>query len=569
MIPDKLAAYKQVDYALPKQNALWPLYGAGFEKLGRDGQPLEVPMPEYGPDELLVRHDAVGLCFSDIKVIRLGEEHPRIHRDMRAVPVVLGHEVCLTVAGVGHNLSDQYHVGDRFIVQADIHVNGVGYAYGYEIQGGLSQYNVIDQRVLNGDDGCYLIPIQPTTGYAEAALIEPWACVEASYNVHYRTQWKEGGTVWIIGNPAGFHLGRAREWRPRRIVLNVSNAYFAADVRNWGNSAGIEVTEVEGNTQYDDVVALRVDAELVERALTRLASGGVLNIATDVPLKRTVEVDVGRLHYNHIAIVGTSSKDFSTAYNPIRSGLKPDGVLWILGAAGPMGQMHLQRALRISEGPAKIVTTNLRPSRTCDLKRMFDWPAQEHDIELICLSHEALGETAIITRLREATEGKGLDDIVVMVPSVPAIECAATELADGGVMNIFAGVPRGTLAGLDMNAVIFSGVRLTGSSGSSIADLRRMRDLVQNQTLSPNRSVAAIAGLDGVAEGLRAVSERRFPGKVAVYPSIRSLPLIPLSELKDTLHTVSARLLNGKYWTTEAENELLRVTLGRDNCHPV
>ncbi len=92
-------------------------------------------MPQYGPDELLVRHDACGHCFSDIKVIQAGQAHPRIYRDMKADPIVLGHEVSLTVVAVGDNLKNEYKVGDRFIVQADIFVNGVGYAYGYEIQG--------------------------------------------------------------------------------------------------------------------------------------------------------------------------------------------------------------------------------------------------------------------------------------------------------------------------------------------------------------------------------------------------------------------------------------------------
>ena len=34
-----------------------------MENLGRDGKPIEAPMPKYGPAELLVRHDACGLCF--------------------------------------------------------------------------------------------------------------------------------------------------------------------------------------------------------------------------------------------------------------------------------------------------------------------------------------------------------------------------------------------------------------------------------------------------------------------------------------------------------------------------
>ena len=51
-----------------------------MDNLGEDGHPIEVPLPTYGPDELLVRHDACGLCFSDIKVIRLGGRHSIIGR---------------------------------------------------------------------------------------------------------------------------------------------------------------------------------------------------------------------------------------------------------------------------------------------------------------------------------------------------------------------------------------------------------------------------------------------------------------------------------------------------------
>ena len=119
-MPDKLPRYRQGDAPLPDRCRLWPLYGAGSESLGRTGQPIEVPTPHYGPDELLVRHDACCLCFSDFKVIRSGQEHPRIYRDMQANPVVLGHEVCMTAVGVGENLRDEYHVGDRFIVQPGI-----------------------------------------------------------------------------------------------------------------------------------------------------------------------------------------------------------------------------------------------------------------------------------------------------------------------------------------------------------------------------------------------------------------------------------------------------------------
>ena len=50
----------------------------------------------------VVRCDACGLCFSDIKVINAGEKHPRIYRSsLKEQPLTLGHEVTLTVVGVG------------------------------------------------------------------------------------------------------------------------------------------------------------------------------------------------------------------------------------------------------------------------------------------------------------------------------------------------------------------------------------------------------------------------------------------------------------------------------------
>ena len=195
-----LAEYRRADEPLPERQSLWPLYGVGFESLGREGRPVEAPMPAFGPDELLVRHDACGICYSDVKVIRAGGEHPRLYgRDLSKEPVVLGHEVTLTVVGVGEELRDQYAVGQRYAVQAEIYYRGRNLSYGYMIQGGMSQYNVLGTEVLRGDHGSYLIPVQPTTGYAEAALTEPWACVEAAYNIHYRQGLRHRGIAWFLG----------------------------------------------------------------------------------------------------------------------------------------------------------------------------------------------------------------------------------------------------------------------------------------------------------------------------------------------------------------------------------
>ena len=559
---DKLTGYAHADAPLPQQNKLWPLYGAGFENLGRDGKLIETDFPTYGSDELLVRHDAIGICFSDIKVIRAGENHPRIYRNMAEDPVVLGHEVSLTIVGVGEDLQDDYAVGDRFIVQADIYLDGVSYAYGYEIQGGFSQYNVVDQRVLDGDHGNYLIRVKPTTGYAEAALNEPWACVEASYTVVYRTTWQEGGTLWLVGDGAGLELGTAAQWRPGQIVLDVADSAFAAQVRDWAQSAGVNVVDDDGEMRFDDIVILGNDPELIERAFPRLANDGSFNVVSREPVARRVQLDVGRLHYDNLLLVGTSDPDISTAYGPVRTQLKPGGALWVLGAAGPMGHMHLQRALEIGEGPATVVATNLKPAKMESTERKFAGSAGEHQVNLVCLSRGSFAsDDEMDAELRSVAGGRGYDDIAVMAPSTSAIESVMDHLADNGVLNVFAGLPRGTQASFDLNPVVRRGVRITGTSGSSIDDLRHMLELTESNTLSTNGAVAAIAGLEGVDEGLQAVANGRFPGKVVIYPHIRSLPLITLAELEEKFPSVFARLKDGQIWTTEAEQELLELML--------
>lgn len=560
---DPVSDYRRAGAPIPDHYRLWPLYGAGFENLGRNGQMIEVSLPTPGPDELVVRHDACGICFSDIKVIRSGQNHPRIYRDMRQQPVVLGHEVSLTVVDVGETLRDQYRVGDRFIVQADIYIQGKSYAYGYEIQGGFSQYGVIDQRVLNGDHGNYLLPVRPETGYAEAALNEPWACVVASYGVKYRTTWKPGGVVYLGGDGRGAQLGAAAGWSPATIVLDVEDGALASTVTEWATARGIEVLRADdGQRQYDDIVILSSDPTLIERMFVRLARGGAFNIVTDEVVARNVSLDIGRLHYDGLALVGTNKSDLSAAYTPIRTELKPGGVMWALGAAGPMGQMHVQRALEMPDGPRKVVATNLHWPRMAVLQHKMTPVAEQHGVDLVCVSEEQFASASdMLRRLRDESDGAGFDDVVVIAANAATAEMAMAMMREGAVMNIFAGLPRGTMSAFDVNLVTQKGVRFTGISGSSIDDLRQMLDLTESHRLATNRSVSAIAGLEGLPDGLKAVAEGRFAGKVVIYPQVTGLPLTPLEELGNVLPGVAARLDADGGWTNIAEEELLRERL--------
>jgi threonine dehydrogenase-like Zn-dependent dehydrogenase len=165
----------------PTTTLAWNVYGAGIDHIGRDGRPETVDVPRPRPDQLLIRVDAVGLCFSDVKLLRLGGEHPKLYgRDLTKEPTRLGHETSVTVIEVGEKLRDRFQAGQRLAIQPDIYVNGRSTAYGYTIPGGLIQYHVIGPEVLAADDGAYVVPVDDRMGYAETALTEPWACVEAA-----------------------------------------------------------------------------------------------------------------------------------------------------------------------------------------------------------------------------------------------------------------------------------------------------------------------------------------------------------------------------------------------------
>ena len=49
----------------------------------------------------------------------------------------------------------------------------------------------------------------------------------------------------------------------------------------------------------------------------------------------------------------------------------------------------------------------------------------------------------------------------------------------------------------------------------------------QTRALDTNLSVAAISGLDGAIDGIRAVEKNLMPGKIIVYPSAKGLKLTP------------------------------------------
>ena len=544
-----LEQYRAATGPLPETIKRWHLHGAGLESL----REATVDLPAYGPEELLVRHDACGICFSDIKIINLGALHPRLSgRDMDAHPVVMGHEVALTVVGVGDRLTGQFQVGQRFIVQADVYYKGANPAYGYQLDGGMAQYGLVTKEVLQGDEGCYLLPLKDSTGYVEAALVEPWACVVAAYEYpNYRAGLMDKGRLLVI------HINPALNGDPAALCVP---GHQPASVVTVGDVTGADFPrlrqEETGGRGFDDILVYGTpDPEDLARIMGCLGPRGILNLVRDRPFLGTVPVDIGRVHYEqHLFISTDDPANLGGAYaRNTRKDLLPGGKVWLAGAGGPMGQMHLQRAVMLDAPPALVVVSDRHEDRLKRIQERFGGLMQERGIEIVLLNARAGGDPAAYGPF---------DDILSMVPSADLVAQSIPHLAENGVYNIFAGVAKGVTADLDLGTILAKNQRLIGTSGSSIADLRHTLGLVESGDLSTNASLAAIGGLGAFRDGLAAVKSGKYPGKTVIFPHIADLPLLSVEELKTQMPNVYAKLQGGAFWTQAAEDELLRERLG-------
>lgn len=569
----KYELYRSAASPLPQRTWSWNMYGAGLENFGRNGKPEQLPIPAPGDDQLLVRIDSVGMCFSDVKIIKQGGAHPKLYnRDLQTDPTRLGHEVTLTVIEVGKNLKGQYYSGQRLAIQPDLYQNGKSTAYGYTIPGGLIQFHLIGKEVLETDAGAGLLPLEGKLGYAEASLLEPWGCVVAAYTQRRRLQPLLGGIMWIIG-----HGGDTRDYQfsaglnaPATIVVTD----VPASVRSLVEATDAQVVErnglspeqyaslsaeLTGGQGFDDIVVLDPRQAVVVTEISRhIARRGTMNLVGQTPLDGPAEADVGRLHYDYIALVGNPGPDIAASYGEARNRceLRPGGAAVFIGAGGPMGQMHVQRAIELPEGPRLMIATEISDERLDALKRQFGPLAAANGRELLVFNPQAAGES-LYDFVMKATDHLGADDVVVSVPVAALMAEAATLMKPDGMLVLFAGVPNGTMAPLNLSHVYLSNAQYTGTSGLTLEDQALVMQRAQEGSLSPGRSVAAIGGMIAARDAMQAVMDGRYPGKIIIFPQIYDLPLLSLDELHNRLPEVAAKLEPGNVWTREAEQALI------------
>jgi hypothetical protein len=142
-----------------------------------------------------------------------------------------------------------------------------------------------------------------------------------------------------------------------------------------------------------------------------------------------------------------------------------------------------------------------------------------------------------------------------MAPVPALVAQAVRDAAPKAIINIFAGIPANVTGEIDLDAYIEKQCYFIGTSGSTLDDMKTVLAKVKARKLDTNLSVAAVAGLDGAIDGIRAVEKNLMPGKIIVYPFARGMKLTALTEIgKD--HSGVAKTLRDGHWTLEAERAL-------------
>jgi threonine dehydrogenase-like Zn-dependent dehydrogenase len=518
-----------------------------------------------GRHQILCKVEAVGLCFSDLKLLKQFSSHVRKGEIISGIdpdtlkeipsyvpdktPTVPGHETVVRIAAVGPDVGS-FKPHQRYVVQTDyrwLRTAGSNAAFGYNFEGALQEYVLMDERIIISPQGSsMLIPVSEGLSASAAALVEPWACVEDGYASAERRRLKPDGRMLIVADII-----------TENTCTDLFNRYGRPAQITWLSKLpapqGLNITKTAASISqlpeagYDDVIYFGSEPKTVEALFAKLAPHGLLNIVLcGGRFSRDITTAVGRIHYVGIRIIGTGGfhPAESMEYIPATAEIRPGDTINVVGAAGPMGTMHVIRNICQGVEGVSVFAAEIDEDRLAALSEIAAPLAEKNNV-----SYKPYNPA-------KAEAANAFDYIVLMAPLSELLADSVKNAAKGGIINIFAGLPVTVTAKLNLNSYIEKQLYFTGTSGSVLEDMKQVLAKAESGKLDTNISVGAVCGLDGAIDGIAALENRSIAGKIIVYPACKGLTLTPLAKLKEKMPQVAERLNNG-LWTKQAEEKLL------------
>jgi L-iditol 2-dehydrogenase len=261
-----------------------------------------IPVPEPGPGELLIQVRAATTCGTDLKAWRRG--HPQI-----PMPGPLGHEYSGDIAAVGTGA--KFDVGDPVMgvhsapcgecrwCQAD-QPNLCESIMETKVLGAYAEYLLVPARIANVN--AYRKPEK--LPYAEAALLEPLACVAQGILEIQRILRDQTGSVLVIGPGAiGLMFGAML----KQVGWDVTVAGRNPERLAIGNAMGIPsvpLTDLQMVPDgYDVVIECTGQVEVWEKSIDYVRRGGLLMLFGGPPGGTQASFNTHRLHYDQITLL--------------------------------------------------------------------------------------------------------------------------------------------------------------------------------------------------------------------------------------------------------------------------
>lgn len=311
----------------------------------------EFELPEIAEDEILASVVTDSICMSTWKLAQQGENHKKSPNDLKANPVVVGHEFCGDILKVGEKWEGQYEEGQKYVVQANLQLpdrpDCPGYSYPYT--GGDATYIILSKDVMETDS---LLTYEGDT-YFEGSLVEPLSTVIGAFKASYHTELgsyehkigiKEGGNLLIMGGtgPMGqlaIDFALNGPVNPKNLVVTGLTTDKVDRVRELYPSTSkttviVEsVDDVDNQVEYlqeliqdkfDDIFIMVPNDQLVNDASNLLAHDGCVNFFAG-PQSPDFEATINLydIHYSSTHYVGTSggnTDDMREAIELIESG---------------------------------------------------------------------------------------------------------------------------------------------------------------------------------------------------------------------------------------------------------
>lgn len=272
----------------------------------------EVPTPQPGRGEVLVEIGAALTCGTDVKTYRRG--HPLL---IPNPPSVFGHEFAGTIVGLGDGVSG-LHLGQRVVAANSAPCGECFYCKEGRLSlcqnlkllnGAYAEAIVVPERIVRRN----LLPIPEHATFAQAALVEPLACVVHGVD---RTDIRLGDTVAVIGpGPIGLMFIALAKARGARVIAVGLGGMRLELAKALGADETVDAEKVDDPVQAVRELTVRgrgadraVEAvgspETWEQALNIVRPGGLVNLFGGCPSGTEVRLDTQRVHYHELQIIG-------------------------------------------------------------------------------------------------------------------------------------------------------------------------------------------------------------------------------------------------------------------------